>query len=118
MLALLQKKLRNRAGLNVDLVHAEADRTGPVAISSFWPTCGTSLPIVMRSCGKRRMLKAGGRIAIVDWRPDVEREAGPPLDHRIRAVDALEELRLAGFVQTTHANVDRYSWLVQGRTLQ
>lgn len=122
MLGLLRQKLRNRAGLNIDLIKAEADATGLpnaccnlVFLANVWHELADRDAVLREA---HRMLKAFGRIAIVDWRPDVEREAGPPLDHRIRAVDTLEELRLAGFVQTTHTNVGRYSWLVQGRTPQ
>lgn len=122
MLGLLRRKLRNRAGLNIDLVHAEADRTGLpdaccnlVFLANVWHEFADRDAVLREAL---RILKAGGRFVIVDWRPDVEREAGPPLDHRIPAVNALEELRLAGFVQTNYANVGRYSWLTQGRTPQ
>jgi SAM-dependent methyltransferase len=65
-----------------------------------------------------RILNHHGRIAILDWRPDVEREAGPPLDHRLAASDAADRLLSSGLHQVACVNVGRYSWLVQGEKLQ
>jgi ubiquinone/menaquinone biosynthesis C-methylase UbiE len=61
----------------------------------------------------RRILRGTGRIAILDWRPDVERTSGPPLDHRIPVTQAVIELNSAGFNVTSSQNIGRYSWLVQ-----
>jgi ubiquinone/menaquinone biosynthesis C-methylase UbiE len=61
-----------------------------------------------------RILHRPGRVAILDWRPDVERVAGPPLEQRIDPDDASAELAAAGFEQITRRNIGRYSWLVQG----
>lgn len=61
----------------------------------------------------RRILRDTGRIAILDWRPDVERKSGPPLDHRIRITQAVIELNSAGFNVSSSQNIGRYSWLVQ-----
>ena len=56
-------------------------------------------------------------IAIIDWRPDVERVSGPPLDHRLDASNAVKQLLAAGFHQVAKVNVGHYSWLVQGEKL-
>jgi len=118
MLAHLRQKLRDGAGSKIELVHAEADATGLrgacctlVFMANVWHEFPDRASVLQES---RRILKAGGRIAILDWRPDVEREAGPPLEHRISARDALDELCSAGFMRTTHANTGKYSWLVRG----
>lgn len=118
MLAHLRQKLRDDAVSNIELVHAEGDATGLpdagcnlVFLANVWHEFPDRAAVSREA---KRILKAGGRIAILDWRPDVEREAGPPLEHRISASDALDELCSAGFVRTTHVNTGKYSWLVQG----
>ncbi len=60
-----------------------------------------------------RVLKADGRLAILDWRPDVERNAGPPLDHRVPTEVVKQELESAGFRSVNIGRVGLYSWLVQ-----
>lgn len=122
MLAHLRQKLHDGSVTNVELVHAEADATGlPDAscslllLANVWHEFADRTTVLRES---KRILKNGGRIAILDWRPDVEREAGPPLDHRISASDAVRDLQTAGFVRTTHINAGKYSWLVQGEMPQ
>lgn len=61
----------------------------------------------------KRLLKPGGRLALLDWRPDVERIAGPPLDHRITTEAVMEELKSSGFQGASTGCVGPYSWLVQ-----
>jgi ubiquinone/menaquinone biosynthesis C-methylase UbiE len=122
MLAHLRQKLHDGSVTNVELVHAEADATGLpdascslVLLANVWHEFADRTTVLRES---KRILKNGGRIAILDWRPDVEREAGPPLDHRISASDAVRDLQSAGFVRTTHINAGKYSWLVQGEMPQ
>ncbi len=121
MLARLQQKLDAEALSNIRPVHAEADSTGLpdascnlVFLANIWHEFADRAA-VLREC--KRILKAGGRIAILDWRADVEPVGGPPLAHRIAPSDALRELRLAGFEQLASAEAGLYSWLVQGKAL-
>ena len=122
MLVWLRQKL-NEGGLsNVEAVHAEADRTGLpdascnlVFLANVWHEFADCSAVLREST---RVLKAGGRIAILDWRTDVEPEHGPPLDHRVEASRAMQSLCSAGFEQVASAEVGRYSWLVQGEILQ
>jgi len=120
MLALLRLKLDSESVSNIELVHAEADSTGLpdascslVFIANVWHEFTDRAAAVRES---KRILKPGGRIAILDWRPDVEPEAGPPLDHRLSASDAANSLQTVGFSQVAHTNAGKYSWLVQGVT--
>lgn len=122
MLAHLRQKLSDGGIQNIELVHAEADSTSLddstcslVLLANVWHEFDDHAAVLREA---KRVLKAGGRIAILDWRPDVEREAGPPLDHRISASNAVRDLELAGFARTAHTNAGKYSWLVQGEMPQ
>ena len=122
MLSLLRQKLDAAALHNIESVHAGADRTtladaacGLVFLANVWHEFEDRDAVLRES---RRILARGGRIAILDWRTDVEPVAGLPLAHRIAPADAVKEMRLAGFEQLVFAKVGRYFWLVQGEKRQ
>jgi len=122
MLSLLKQKVDTEVMLNIEMVHAEADRsTLPDAIcnlvflANVWHEF-ENRDAVLREAS--RILAPGGRIAILDWRADVEPVHGPPLAHRIAPANAVEEMRLSGFKQIASTQIGLYSWLVQGETLQ
>jgi len=122
MISHLRQKLLDRSVSNVELTSAEAESTtlpdaccNLVFLANVWHEFVDRFVVLRESS---RVLKRRGRIAILDWRPDVEREAGPPLDHRLEESDAADLLRSAGFLEIATANVGRYSWLVQGEKLQ
>lgn len=121
MLALLKRKIDQHYVGNVHLIHAEADRTGLgdgccdlVFMANVWHEFEDRAAVLYEAV---RILRRPGRIAIVDWRPDAEREPGPPLDHRIAAATAAGELRSAGFTEVSERKIGRYSWLVQARRI-
>jgi ubiquinone/menaquinone biosynthesis C-methylase UbiE len=121
MLEHLRQKLGDGSVSNVELIQAEAEATALpdgscnlVFLANVWHEFSDRSAVLDES---RRILKHRGRIAILDWRPDVARENGPPLDHRLNASDALNQLRSAGFHPLANVNVGRYSWLVQGEAL-
>ena len=121
MFSLLKQKLNRAAITNVELIPAEADQTGLLAsscdlffLANIWHEIEDQSAVLREAI---RVLKKSGRIAILDWRPDVEPEHGPPLAHRVDRSRAKESLRSEGFEHVEIANVGRYSWLVQGEKL-
>jgi ubiquinone/menaquinone biosynthesis C-methylase UbiE len=117
----LRNKFTGSAPRNIHFVHAEADATGLpdstcdlVFLANIWHEFEDRALVLEEA---HRILKADGRIAILDWRPDVEREAGPPIEHRLSAASAAMELAEAGFKDVTTATTGKYSWLVQGSQL-
>lgn len=121
MLHLIEDKLSDQQASNVHLVHADAHKTGLadgscsfVFMANVWHEFDDRTAVLHESL---RILTRSGRIAVLDWRPDVEREAGPPLDHRIDYKAAMAELAAAGFQAIAHRNIGLYSWLVQGTVL-
>ncbi len=121
MLDLIEDKLSGQQASNVHLVHADAHKTGLadgscslVFMANVWHEFDDRSAVLHESL---RILTRLGRIAILDWRPDVEREAGPPLDHRIDSKTAMAELAAAGLQAIAHRNIGLYSWLVQGTVL-
>jgi len=122
MLAHLRQKLQEGPVSNVELIHAEAESTALqdaccslVFLANVWHEFADRSVVLEEA---HRILMHRGRIAILDWRPDVEREFGPPLDHRLDASNAVTLLRSTGFHQVTNMNVGQYSWLVQGEKPQ
>jgi ubiquinone/menaquinone biosynthesis C-methylase UbiE len=122
MLALLKMKLSQPEFANIELIHAAAEQSGLPAsscdvffLANVWHEIEDRAAVLLEA---RRVLRNGGRIAILDWRPDVEPVAGPSLAHRIAPVNALGEIRLAGFEHFASTEVGRYSWLLQGEKVQ
>ncbi|HWG21518.1 MAG TPA: methyltransferase domain-containing protein [Terracidiphilus sp.] len=117
MLARLQEKLDSSRISNIELVHAEADATclssatcDVVLLANVWHEFDDRTAVLLEA---KRILKKLGCIAILDWRPDVEPEHGPPLEHRLSASSAEAELLAAGFHRISQRNLGKYSWLVQ-----
>ncbi len=117
MLELLRRRITSSAAWNIELVRAEADAIplpdatcDLIFLANVWhelPYRGATL------AEAKRILKAQGRIAILDWRHDVEPEHGPPLEHRLAPSSAVAELVAAGFQPVSQRNIGKYSWLVQ-----
>jgi ubiquinone/menaquinone biosynthesis C-methylase UbiE len=59
-----------------------------------------------------RVLKPGGKIAVLDWRPDVERPPGPPLEHRLPAREVQQFFQNHGKRVDAVRNVGQFSYLI------
>jgi ubiquinone/menaquinone biosynthesis C-methylase UbiE len=118
MLGHLQIKLDAGGISNIRVINADADSTGLpsascdlVFMANVWHEFEDRSAVLLEA---KRILKDMGRIAVLDWRQDVEPEHGPPLHHRLSASDAADSLQSAGFINVNQCNIGRYSWLVQG----
>jgi ubiquinone/menaquinone biosynthesis C-methylase UbiE len=117
MLELLRRKISSSVVSNIELVRAEADRIALpgsacdlIFLANVWHEIPDRVAVLAEA---KRVLKAQGRIAILDWRPDVEPEHGPPLEHRLTPASAVAELIAAGFQPGSQQNIGKYSWLIQ-----
>jgi ubiquinone/menaquinone biosynthesis C-methylase UbiE len=118
MLERLQAKLAENGVTNVQPVEGEASCTGlpsgcadVVFMANVWHEFDDHSAVLGEA---RRLLKSGGRVAILDWRPDAEPDHGPPLAHRIAASAAEASLKSAGLAVRHSGNVGSYSWLLVG----
>lgn len=59
-----------------------------------------------------RVLKAEGKIMLMDWDPETETERGPSKDHRISRPKAVKDLKTAGFTIISQENYLDDIWLV------
>ena len=119
MIAWIRGKMETSGAKNLQLVHAEAESTtlpgascDLVFMANVWHEFPNREAVLAEAA---RILKPEGRLAILDWRPDVEREAGPPLEHRIDVGDCVHQVQAAGFTLDSLGNAGAYSWLVIGK---
>jgi ubiquinone/menaquinone biosynthesis C-methylase UbiE len=63
----------------------------------------------------RRVTRSGGRVAILDWRPDAASDDGPPRAHRVAPQQVIDHLRTAGFQSVALTWQDTDVYLIEAR---
>jgi ubiquinone/menaquinone biosynthesis C-methylase UbiE len=119
MLKLLEKKLgAPEAPDNIHLVEGDASATtltnaccDLVLLANMWHEVDDHGAVLKEMS---RILRARGRLAILDWRPDVGRPPGPPLEHRIAGDEVGRALERDGWRVAKNVNLGTYSYLVVG----
>jgi ubiquinone/menaquinone biosynthesis C-methylase UbiE len=119
MLSLLERKLASPgAPLNVELVSGTAISTGLpdaacdlVFLANVWHELDALTEVLDES---RRILREGGLVAILDWRTDVERPPGPPIEHRVAMDSVVALLSADGWTQVSACLTGHYTYLVTG----
>ena len=117
MLDLLGKKLiEPNAPSNITLVHGTATHTtllekcvDLVFLANVWHEIDDHALALKEAA---RLLRKNGRMAILDWRPNVQQPPGPQLDHRISATTVSDTLVSNGWKVERSGNVGKYHYLV------
>ncbi len=117
MLELLRAKLsRPGAPRNVELVQGTATATTlPAAacdlalLANVWHEIEDQAAALGEAA---RILRPRGALAILDWRPDVDRPPGPPLEHRVAPEQVRREAGRGGWSSPPAINIGPYSYLV------
>lgn len=117
MLAFLDAKLKApNAPRNVFLVEGDAGDTrlpnqvaDVVLIANVWHELEDHDATLSEM---RRILVPGGKLAVLDWRTNVTRPPGPPLEHRIAADQVRGFFTAAGWNCSWARLVGRYSYLL------
>ncbi len=120
MLDLLRAKLKSaKVPRNIELRQGSAVSTSLapdccdlVFIANVWHELDAHEDVLAEAA---RVLSPGGAVAILDWRTDVGRPPGPPLEHRIDAAAVRETLTRNGWTVTACEHVGQYSYLLIGR---
>lgn len=115
MLARLQAKL-DGSTLPITTVAAPATQTSLaddavdlVFFGSVWHELDEPALVLAEA---RRVLRPGGRIAILDWRSDLASPPGPPAHHRIARDEVVRVLQAERWRVRSAQNVAGYTYLV------
>jgi ubiquinone/menaquinone biosynthesis C-methylase UbiE len=109
-------RARLEPGLPVVLVEGDAARTtlkdgsvDLVLLANVWHEVDDQAAVLVEVA---RILRPGGRVAILDWRSDVQQPPGPPLEHRIAAADVRGTLRAKGWKVGAPEAVGQFSYMI------
>ena len=87
---------RDSEGLDVELVHVSAVLThlpdaccDAAFLGNVWHELDERAEVLREM---QRILRPGGRLAVLDWRTDVTFPPGPPPDHRVSAQESMDAL--------------------------
>ncbi len=112
-----QKLQRKGSPKNIRLIHGDAAATtlpgqsvDLVFLANVWHELDDHTAVLVEAM---RILRPSGRIAILDWRPDVVQPPGPPLAHRIAPDAVAETLQREGWMLESMRNVGVYAYLMQ-----
>lgn len=116
MLERLVAALRSVAGVRIDPVRASAERlplrdavVDRLLYANLWHEFDDPVVVAREA---RRVARARARIVVLDWRPDVARPPGPPLDHRLAPGRVRDDLERAGWTIAGHDEIGSYSYAI------
>ncbi len=74
------------------------------------------LPFEAFAAALARLVRPGGRVWVLEWRPDAQRPHGPPRDHRLWPADVVAYLEEAGLqaARLHWQNADTYLIVAEG----
>ena len=116
MLSLIAQKLAAGGPKNIQLVEGSAAGTklatnscDLVLLANVWHELDDTTSVLQEM---ERILKPEGRLAVLDWRTDVSRPPGPPLDHRISSEQICEAAESAGWKRGMSRKIGTYNYLL------
>jgi ubiquinone/menaquinone biosynthesis C-methylase UbiE len=119
MLEILRKKLHHGKRKNlceIELLLGKADcvplpdrSADLVLLANIWHELDAREAVLKET---RRLLKSGGRLAILDWRADLPGPPGPPQEHRIVDAAVCDMLRSESWVVQVNKTIGAFSYLV------
>jgi ubiquinone/menaquinone biosynthesis C-methylase UbiE len=119
MLELLKKKLHHGKKKNlceIELLQGKADcvplpdrSADLVLLANLWHELDSPEAALREA---RRLLRPGGKLAILDWRADFSSPPGPPQEHRISDAAVCDMLRSESWVVQVSKTIGAFSYLV------
>jgi ubiquinone/menaquinone biosynthesis C-methylase UbiE len=116
MLDLLRKKVQAGNSSVIELVQGDAAATtlpsqsvDLVFMANIWHELDDHVSILREA---KRTMRVGSRIAILDWRADLQPPPGPPAWHRISAQSVAATLERGAWKVTQSRNIGSYSHLI------
>jgi ubiquinone/menaquinone biosynthesis C-methylase UbiE len=116
MLARLEEKLRGSELQNISLLQGDATRVPLpdaccelVLFANLWHELPDHDRVIKEAI---RLLSANGRIAILDWRAELDSPPGPPRHHRISAQSVSDTLQKHGCALVSNQHIGTFSHLV------